>query len=542
MLAGHQDGGQVWTGQLHPWSLTAPALLPGTYQVADQSGNLLPVLHAGTHSSMDMAISGCAHRGVQSLADAVMALVQKLQDVEVLSDAECRQRLVEVRQHLTSLVTHAVSEPMAGYLDVAVQKQAPKLPPAHAPPMIPAAPLPSPPSIPASAASAEVGDRQASPRGQHGHYPGRAAVAPFLETPWASPAMCPLQAVTMDTRRMDDLRDMLDHIEPLPTAANHATDLNFPAEPASPLSPNLPEADMLPELSRGIASRLATGSDDGRLRVSNAETGALEHEILHSRLIWSLAWNPSGNRLAVGGEDRKLRLVDVDAGGTFVEVDHPRAVRSVAWCPSGDRVATACGFDVRVVSATTGRVLLERSLPKFLWAVAWHPAGAKLAVASEDKRVRVIDAATGEVQMEVEHKAVVHTVAWNNSGQLLATGSGDGMMRIVDAVTGKSVTEVEHKGAVRVVAWSPCDDELLATGTGGSGDDRKARVVNIRTLDCMSTVTHEGFVRALAWDPTGQRLATGSDDGLVRVVHVRTNVIEKEEFHSGYVRAVAWSN
>jgi len=112
-------------------------------------------------------------------------------------------------------------------------------------------------------------------------------------------------------------------------------------------------------------------------------------------------------------------------------------------------------------------------------------------------------------------------------------------MRIISATSGEVEVEVAHSAAVRAVAWSPRGD-LLATGTGGNGCERKARVIDTGGKVLLQ-VSHTGFVRALTWDPSGIRLATGSDDGMVRLVDCEARRVERQEAHAGYVRAIAWS-
>eukprot|EP00971_Amphidinium_carterae_P274669 5450499-Amphidinium_carterae.1 len=169
MLNGSHNG-QVWAA--HQWAVAAP-FGAGTFSIADQNGNPVGfteagdpvvVLHAGASSAVEVA---GVDNFVRPLADEVGALVKELEDVEKLSDADCRKRLLEVRQTLANLVQKADTP--------AVHTPAPEhMPPAHAPPSFPAAPVPAPPPVPAAATPLLRAAPTTTPC--------------YGETPWASPA------------------------------------------------------------------------------------------------------------------------------------------------------------------------------------------------------------------------------------------------------------------------------------------------------------------------------------------------------------------
>merc|ERR1719399_608012 len=56
--------------------------------------------------------------------------------------------------------------------------------------------------------------------------------------------------------------------------------------------------------------KVATGSEDGLLRIVDAATGAVEKEVPHDNGVRSVAWSPSGTKVATSSDDRRLRIVD----------------------------------------------------------------------------------------------------------------------------------------------------------------------------------------------------------------------------------------
>lgn len=290
------------------------------------------------------------------------------------------------------------------------------------------------------------------------------------------------------------------------------------------------------------AHRLATGSDDGRLRVEDGVTGRLSFEVPRKRLLWSVAWSPTGHKVACAGDDCKLCVVNSVDGSVDYEIDHARPVRGVAWCPQGRRIATISGRDLRVLDAASGRQGLGVPHRTFLVALAWRPDGNRIATGSEDKRLQIRNADTGDLLLEVIHHGVVHSLAWKPGGSIVATGCGDGIVRLVDAANSAVTAQFSGGAAVRAVAWNP-KGTLLAIGIGGGmpGVGPKARVFEVESGRCRLEVSTGGFVRALAWDALGQRIAVGSDDGVLRIVNYYEQRVERSETLGGYVRAVAWS-
>jgi len=88
-------------------------------------------------------------------------------------------------------------------------------------------------------------------------------------------------------------------------------------------------------------SRLATGADDGVVKVWDAGPGACQVTLTGVRSSWvqTLAWDASGRWVAVGGGDGSVRIWDVAGGGRLqAELRAPGGelrVSRVAWSPAG---------------------------------------------------------------------------------------------------------------------------------------------------------------------------------------------------------------
>ena len=139
--------------------------------------------------------------------------------------------------------------------------------------------------------------------------------------------------------------------------------------------------------------RLASGSDDGTVRLWDAESGKLVQTLEgHSHEVWAVAFSPDGRRLASGSFDKTVRLWDAESGKPVQTLEgHSRGV----------------------------------------WAVAFSPDGRRLASGSVDKTVRLWDAESGKPVKTLEgHSHEVRAVAFSPDGRRLASGSADGTVRL----------------------------------------------------------------------------------------------------------------
>ena len=172
---------------------------------------------------------------------------------------------------------------------------------------------------------------------------------------------------------------------------------------------------------------LATGGDDGTVRIWDARTGQQQHQLTgHTGPVYAVAYAPDGATLATGGDDGTVRIWDARTGQQQQQL-----------------------------TGHTGPV----------YAVAYAPDGATLATGGDDGTVRIWDARTGQQQHQLTgHTGAVYAVAYAPDGATLATGGGDGTVRIWDARTGQQQHQLTgHTGPVRSVAYAP-DGATLATG------------------------------------------------------------------------------
>ncbi|WP_020113743.1 NB-ARC domain-containing protein [Streptomyces bottropensis] len=317
--------------------------------------------------------------------------------------------------------------------------------------------------------------------------------------------------------------------------------------------PDLPDPALLRTLTshRGVVyemafspddTRLATGDNDGAVRIWNLATGATLHTPPGpGGAVFAVAFSPDGARLASGDLDSTVRIWDPATGATLHTLTgHAGEVYAVAFSPDGTRFATG-GTDstVRIWDPATGATLHTLTgHAGEVHAVAFSPDGTRLATGGTDSTVRIWDPATGATLHTLTgHAYAVFAVAFSPDGTRLATGGTDGTVRIWDPATGATLhTPPGPGGVVYAVAFSP-DGTRFATG----GTDSTVRIWDPATGATLHTLTgHAGEVHAVAFSPDGTRLATGDSRGTVRIWNLAGELLTMMRVDSN-LSSCAWS-
>jgi WD40 repeat protein len=340
-------------------------------------------------------------------------------------------------------------------------------------------------------------------------------------------------------------------------------------------------------------SRIATGSDRGRVEVWDAKSGKRVKRLVgHKTEITGVAWSPDGQRLASSARDKKAKVWDVAKGRAQLTLRHDQMVYSIAWSSDGRRIATG-SKDARLWNAKTGKLVRRLIAHKRVNTVKWSNDSRYLATAgAQDDTAKLWDAATGKlIHTYVNDTLGVNSIAWapddkylllsggafvnfdscnvariwevnarrrrtavrtlppqgsyltdatwSPDGERLATATHFGQVKIWSADLGAVTIELrEHQKRVEQVSWSP-DSDYFATASA-DGSVRIWREKMEGELPILQG--HKEKITTVAWSPDLRRLASGGWDDTVRVWDAATG---REEItlggHEGVVRAVAWS-
>ncbi|GAB0101969.1 hypothetical protein JMUB6875_09360 [Nocardia sp. JMUB6875] len=185
---------------------------------------------------------------------------------------------------------------------------------------------------------------------------------------------------------------------------------------------------------------IATANDDDTVTLWTRETGG-EHAVCaeHRGRVRSIAFNGDGSRMATGCDDGLVRVWNVAAGTlvtTLSDPDHTggsggHRVYGVVF--HGDRVA-GISWDgtVRIWSIAGGPPLHRLDLHRGrLWCAAVDPASGMLATAGDDLVIHLWDIASGKHLHTLHgHRNRVRSLTFDPTGRVLASGGNDGSIML----------------------------------------------------------------------------------------------------------------
>jgi RNA polymerase sigma factor (sigma-70 family) len=246
-------------------------------------------------------------------------------------------------------------------------------------------------------------------------------------------------------------------------------------------------------------------------RLWEVETGKELRRFPHGQRgygIRALAFSPDAKTLATGADEGQLRLFEVDTGkvrrvfpkdGTYM--------RSVAFAPDGTTVAAA-GNSIRLYDATTGkeRLRIDRRARGLQFT-----DGGKTLTGAVVGAIHRWDTATGKtLTPESAGDSIVEQVLVTADGTRVVTRGQNGDAHLWDAATGEHLRHVPTAGQ-RGLALSP-DGRFLVwpvADQAGKNTGSRLKLYDLaadRFVDRFGTF--KGDAQVLAFAPDGKALVT----------------------------------
>jgi WD40 repeat protein len=193
--------------------------------------------------------------------------------------------------------------------------------------------------------------------------------------------------------------------------------------------------------------------------------------------IRSVAFNTGGTRIASGGNDGALRLWDADTRQPFPVMSAPYPIWSVAFSPDDSQIATgAGGYDneLQLWDVATRTAVDEPMIGHDGWqlySVAFSPDADVLATGGYDGSVRVWDRASGRALQRLSGgRHGVLSVAFAHNHPWMVSGGADGTLRLwsTDTYEPIAVPPRGHTDFVSVVAFDRDDEQILSASRDGT--------------------------------------------------------------------------
>lgn len=325
-----------------------------------------------------------------------------------------------------------------------------------------------------------------------------------------------------------------------------------------------PESSVVSVTVSPDGSLIASDSFDGRVRLHDANSGALVRAI-NTGGGRKVAFAPDGRILACAGYhmDKKIGLFEVGTGKLVRKLDGHTEIETyaIAFSPDGRWLASA-GTDKQILvwelaSGTLKHQLTNQPFP--ITALAFSPDSAILASGGGDKTVRLWDTQSGQLCRTLEgHRDWVVSLAFTPEGRTIASGDCDwayhrgrdpsyfdrpdpgcqSQWKLWDTATGQLKRTETEPGRLLSLALAP-DGLGLACGVGN-----EVRWHDLRAEASGRVVTtHNGPITSVAFSHDGASIFSGSHDHTVRRTRLRDDRVEwRTPGHYEQVNSVALAN
>jgi len=184
---------------------------------------------------------------------------------------------------------------------------------------------------------------------------------------------------------------------------------------------------------------IATGADDGKVKVWNTTTGFCFVTFTeHTGIVSAIAYSPTGNAIISASYDGTVRAYDLIRYRNFrtMTSPNPTSFTALAVDPSGDIICSSSRdtFEIFIWSLQTGRLLdVLGGHEGPVSSLAFNPLQPMLASCSWDKTVRLWEIYESKPAREtLNHGTEVLAIAFRPDGKELCSSTLDGQLQFWD--------------------------------------------------------------------------------------------------------------
>lgn len=316
--------------------------------------------------------------------------------------------------------------------------------------------------------------------------------------------------------------------------------------PAAPPLDKAWEADLGDHVVKAAwspdGSKLAVACIGGPVSVFGRD-GQFHYEAPgHRSGTMSLSWCSDSTRFATGGQDSIVRIWDAASGSLLHELDAGKHwVEQVSFSPLRDYLATGCGRVLKLWNGAGDAVRTYPPHPSTITDIQWQPRDLFFATSSYGQLATFHPNADEPVK-QFSWKGSILVIAWSPDGNYVATGNQDASVHFWYRKSGRDLEMTGYPAKIRELSW---DAQSRFLATGGSP------VVTI--WDCSGKgpagtrpIQLEGhgnrLLGAIAYQNKGSLLASGCKDGRICLwqPHKSTSVFRQSEL-GGAITQLAWA-
>lgn len=254
------------------------------------------------------------------------------------------------------------------------------------------------------------------------------------------------------------------------------------------------------------AQTLASGSEDGTIRLWNPYTGTLLQTLEGDRDgVYSVAIHPNGSLLASSGHfDHSIKVWDLSTQDLLYTLD---GFGSLAMSADG-RILVSSGGGIDLWDLETGSLIQNLGAESGVTQpIAISSDGKVLAWGDKTGKIKLWDLQTLEVlRIFFAHDGSVDALAFEPHGNRLVSGGEDSLVKIWNWQTGEKMRSLSgHSSNVASLSFSR-GGKLLATASS------EVLIWDFNSNQLVGKLD-DGAVSPVAFSPDGKTLASGYDDG-----------------------------